>query len=163
MSRSTYDELAAIFKKAGKKIPTFADEFPTAKKVVSNGELWKELPTKRGFLADNLLGNNLGRTYETYDHFDDLSLKATSFKTVDPMCKSYQTRSKFKGVLNKYKNDLLRGKWEVVYKNKPYSIKKKCLEIAFPDVPFTTMQKEVLNDFISDNADKFDIIITVIK
>ena len=32
-------------------------------------------------------------------------------------------------ILNKYKNDLLRGKWEVVYKNKPYSIKKKCLEI----------------------------------
>ena len=43
-------------------------------------------------------------------------------------------------ILNKYKNDLLRGKWEVVYKNKPYSIKKKCLEIAFPDVPFTTTQ-----------------------
>ncbi len=163
MSRKTYDEVAAIFAKAGKKLPTIADDVPDAKKVIANTDIWGELPTKRGFAIDELLGNNLGRTYKTYDHFDDTSKIATSFKSIDPMCKSYQIPSKFKGVLNRYANDLLTGGNEVIYKGTPYEIKKKCLKLAFPDVPLTKAQKEVLDEFIKNHSSEFDIIITIVQ
>lgn len=163
MSRKTYDEVAAIFAKAGKKLPTIADDVPDAKKVIANTDIWGELPTKRGFAIDELLGNNLGRTYKTYDHFDDTSKIATSFKSIDPMCKSYQTPSKFKGVLNKYANDLLAGANKVIYKGNPYEIKKKCLNLVFPDVPLTKAQKEVLDEFIKKHSSEFDIVITIVQ
>lgn len=132
MSRKTYDEVAAIFKKAGKKLPTIADAFPSAKKVVANTDVWSELPTKRGF-------------------------------AIDPMCKTYQDPSKFRGVLNRYANDLLEGANKVTYKGKPYEVKKKCLKLAFPDIPLTKVQKDVLDEFVKNNSSKFDIIITIIQ
>ena len=163
MSHSTYDELVKIFEKAGKKLSTVADEFPEARKVVSNEDVWNITSAqRRGFAIDELLNNNLGRTYPTYDHFDLVNSIATSVKSIDPMCKSYQVESKFRGLLNTYKRHLLRGASEVTFNGTNYKIKKRCLELVFPNVPFTSMQKEVLNQFISDN-DTFDIIITIIE
>ena len=162
MSRKTFKEVAEIFKKAGKKLHTIADDFPAAKKVSSTIDVWEDVPTKRGFAIDNLLGNNLGRTYPTYDYFDGIST-ATSFKSIDPMCKTYQTPSKFRGLLNKYADDLMNGASSVVYNDLEYTITKRRLTIAFPDVPLTDNQLIELQNFISRNSNKFDTVITIIQ
>lgn len=167
MSRSTYDELAAIFKKAGKKLPTLSDDFTDMgiafKKVASNGDIWKKLPRERGFAIDVLLDNNLGRTYETYDHYDKISAIATSVKSIDPMCKSYQTPSKFKGMLNKYLKELAEGKDYVKFKNDPqkYDILLRELKIALPDVPLTKAQKDVISVFIKNAKEKYNISVVI--
>ena len=79
------------------------------------------------------------------------------------MCKSYSTASGFRGMLNKYARDLMNGKIFVTLNGTIYSDVSKCLELAFPNVPLTTVQKQVLEGFIKDNADNFEVIITIIE
>lgn len=162
MSRKTYDEVAVIFKKSGKKLSTIADDFPSAKKVASNADVWNELPKPRGVDIDDLLGNNLGRYYPTYDKYDAASNIATSIKSIDPMCKSYRTAGGFRGVLRKHARDLMGGKDYVTLGNRTYNNIGRQLELAFPDVPLTDVQKQVLNEFIQEYSSEFDIIITII-
>lgn len=167
MSRSTYDEVEKIFAKAGKKLPTLSDDLTDMgiafKKVASNGDIWKKLPRERGFAIDVLLDNNLGRTYQTYDHYDKVSAIATSVKSIDPMCKSYQTSSKFKGMLNKYLKELAEGKDYVKFKNDPqkYDILLRELKIALPDVPLTKAQKDVISVFIENAKEKYNIRVVI--
>lgn len=163
MSHKTYDEIASIFKKAGKKLPTLADDFPEAKKVASNADVWNKLPRDRGVTIDDLLGNNLGRYYPTYDKYDEATKIATSIKSIDPMCTSYKTASGFRSVLRKHARALMNGRNYVVYEGNKIDNIARRLELAFPNVPLTEVQKQVLDEFIQEYSGIFDIVITIVE
>lgn len=165
MSRKTYDEIVALFQKAGKRLPTLADDFNITGKIPSGTKVWNGTNHRqRGIEIDKLLGNNLGANYKTYDKLDEATLVATSIKSIDPMCTTYRTAGGFRGVLNRYARDLLKGKDIVKYKGIDYEILGRQLQLAFPDVPLTEVQKEVLNQFVKDCKDQYgiDILITVV-
>lgn len=163
MSHKTYDEIASILKKAGKELPTLADDFPEAKKVASNTDVWNKLPSDRGVAIDDLLGNNLGRYYPTYDKYDEATKIATSIKSIDPMCTSYKTASGFRGVLRKHARALMNGRNYVVFEGNKINNIVRRLELAFPNVPLTDVQKQVLDEFIQEYSGIFDIVITIIE
>ncbi len=119
ISRSSYDEIAEIFEKAGKKFPTIADDFPEARKLTAPDDFWKLEDIKRGDAIDALLSNNLGHNYRTYDHYDEASRVATSVKSLDPMKVSYQKPSCLKGKLYKYASDLNSGNNYIKFKGNP--------------------------------------------
>lgn len=66
--------------------------------------------------------------------------------------------------MNRYARDLLKRKDIVKYKGIDYEILGRQLQLAFPDVPLTEVQKEVLNQFVKDCEDQYgiDILITVV-
>lgn len=164
MSRSTYLEITGIFKKAGKKLWTLSDDFPNAKIVTADEDVWG-IPGwfERGNAIDKLLGNNLGETYKTYDRYVETTNTAISIKSIDPMLTSYRSPSYFKRQLEKYANSVIKGADEVVYKGEPQIDIQKGLELAFPDVPLTRDQKKVLDNFIETYSDKIEIIITIVN
>lgn len=163
MTHDSYRELVELATKLGRKIPTASDVYPTAAKVVAKDDVWKKKPWARGFDIDELLGNNLGRTYKTYDRFDMDSRVATSVKSLDPFCKSYQSASKLKSRLNRYGKELINGKSTVTYKTTDYKILKKQLNIALPDIPLSDAQQDVIREFILENKENCDIIITIVQ
>lgn len=166
ISRNSYDEIAELFEKAGKKFPTIADDFPEARKLKGSKDLWKRGNFDRGDIIDELLGNNLGHNYPTYDHYDKTSRIATSVKSIDPMSKAYQSTSGFKNILNRYASKLTQGSEYVKFKGdkKTYQVIARKLEIVFPDVPFNNSQKTVLNSFINTAKQNYgiEVVITII-
>ncbi len=173
ISREFYLQVAEVAKKEGKKIPTILDDFPEAAIKNVETDLWELGWFERGDEIDRLLKNNLGHNYPTYDHIDEASGLATSVKSIDPMCKTYKdTYEQAKGFerrLERCRDQLLAGKSEVVRKDElgniisKTEVKKRALHLVFPDVPLTADQEQVLRKFISDNKDKIDILITVVK
>ena len=132
MSRKTYDEIVALFQKAGKRLPTLADDFNITGKIPSGTKVWNGTNHRqRGIEIDKLLGNNLGENYKMYDKLDEATLVATSIKSIDPMCTTYRTAGGFRGALNRYARDLLKGKDIVKYKGIDYEILGRQLQLAF--------------------------------
>ena len=164
-SRAQYQELARIMKKAGKKIPTVIDDFPEAKKVIAEEKVWTKSPIIRGRMIDNLLGNNLGATYTSYDIFSKKTGIATSIKSLDPMCLSYKKASRLESRLNSYGKKLLAGKDTVTFKDDPipYDVLGRELNIVLPDVPLTQQQKQILKNFIKNNKNKFKVTLTIVS
>ncbi len=170
ISHKTYNEIAEIFKKAGKKLYTISDDYPSAKKVFAKENVWlKNDWLERGLDIDELLGNGaeslsgLGRFYPTYDKYDEAKNIATSIKSMDIFRSTYSDEKKFKKALNKYLYSLLNGKNYVNLKDgRKFENIKKELELAVPDVPITDLQKKILDEFIKKNSSEISIVITII-
>jgi hypothetical protein len=163
MSRKTYLEIAKIFDKAGAKLYKTSDIFPNAKVVIASEDVWSKGWVIRGDEIDKLLGNDLGKTYKTYDKYISATNTAISIKSIDPMYKSYKSTSYFKGALIRYADKIINGENYVIKNGKTYNDINKGLELAFPDVPLTTEQINVINEFINDYSDKIDITITIVR
>ena len=162
-SRAQYQELARIMKKVGKKIPTVIDDFPNAKVIKASEDVWSYGPLKRGWKIDELCGNNLGRTYKTYDRYDKVTRMATSIKSIDTMCITYKNSSRLRTRLNRYAKQLLEGKSYVIMNGKRYDVAKRELELVLSDVPLTSAQKEVIDNFIEIYSDEINVSIIILK
>lgn len=167
ISREYYYKVIEIAKETGKKIPTIVDDFPNAKIVTTSEDVWALGHFKRGDAIDILLENNLGHNYETYDIIK-LNGTATSIKSIDPRCSSYRTAGGLRGRLKKYVDDLLSGADEVKCKDlnngEAIKVEKRVLNLAFPDVPLTSTQQEVIDEFFDKAKEKgFELIITIVK
>lgn len=168
ITREGYLQLIEFFEKEGRKFPTIIDDLPEAKIVFTTDNVWSKSYKERGFAVDDLFGNNLGRTYKTYDSVIKGTGIVTSVKSLDPMCASYRTTSKFRGKLNQYVRDLLNGANKVSYKEGGQIVEedvtKKILNIVFPDVPLTSGQKDVINELKERaNSNNFEVVISIVK
>lgn len=165
ISRAKYKKMWRIAKNAKKTkyIKTVVKDFPDAKVVKATEDVWSKPPFIRGRKIDNLLGNNLGATYKTYDCFDKKSQVATSIKSIDVMAASYRNKKKLKSRLKRCGNQLMNGKDIVQIGDDSLKIKARELNLALPDVPLTKGQKKVIDEFIEENASHFKVTITVVK
>jgi len=162
-SREFYEGIVTILKSAQKTMPTVLTEFPNAVKITYEGvSPWKYAPCLRGKLIDVLLGNNLGEFHKTYDHFDEATGIATSYKSMDFMRKSYQDVGKFKSRIRHYANELLKGDATVFIDNEQIKIGKRVLNIIFPDSFLSVEHKKALTDIMQEFEGRCDFIFTVI-
>ena len=162
-SREFYEGIVTILKSAQKTIPTVLTEFPNAVKITYEGvSPWKYPPCLRGKLIDVLLGNNLGEFHKTYDHFDEVTGIATSYKSMDFMRKSYQDVGRFKSRIKIYIEELLAGKNVITVGENDIEISKKVLNLIFPDAFLDAEYEVALRELMKKYADKCDIIFTVI-
>lgn len=109
-----------------------------------------EKPTDRGFIVDEANGNNLGRSFPTYDYTDGAG-RFVSTKSVDLTCKSYQTEGGLKSRLFNYIKDAagrnfsggtdLDGQWI-----DPSDVTSRGLDVVVPNVDITPEQARALND-----------------
>lgn len=160
-SKAFYDSLTEIIVKLGKEVPTGLEKFANVQKITFDDvKPWELPPVLRGQLIDKLLGNNLGATAETYDKL--VGTVATSIKSVNVECKSYQTASGFKSLLNKYANDLLKGADEIIVNGEIITISKKTLCLVFPDTILTDTQLKVIENFIGSHKLDFNIEFVII-
>ena len=160
-SKSFYKSVSEIIVKLGKEVPTGLEKFNNVQKLTFDGvKPWELTPVLRGQLIDKLLGNNLGATFKTYDKVE--GTVATSFKSVDVGCKTYQNVSGFKPLLDKYARDLQKGAGFVMVDGVRRDIDKKVLCLVFPDMQLKDHQKEILEQFIEEWKSIFDIEFVII-
>ena len=88
---------------------------------------------------------------------------ATSIKSIDTMCNSYQKSYKLSGKMKSDYRQLMKGKNTVIYNGRERKILGKELNIAIPDVPLTNAQQEAINNFIKDYGNKCKITIMIIR
>ena len=79
------------------------------------------------------------------------------------MCTSYKTASGLRGVLRKHARALMNGRNYVVFKGNKINNIVRRLELAFPNVPLTDVQKQILDEFIQEYSGIFDIVITIVE
>ena len=117
--------------------------------------------TRRGLEIDKALGNNLGRTFKTFDNFKDGV--ATSVKSVYLEGKTYQTGTGLYYKLNKdlkainnFNYDLIKG-----IELSSGNINSRVLQIVINNQTLNNTQIENLKK-ISENANKMNIKVEVI-
>ena len=117
--------------------------------------------TRRGLEIDKALGNNLGRTFKTFDNFKDGV--ATSVKSVYLEGKTYQTGTGLYYKLNKdlkainnFNYDLIKG-----IELRSGNINSRVLQIVINNQTLNNTQIENLKK-ISENANKMNIKVEVI-
>ena len=160
-SKSFYKSVSEIIVKLGKEVPTGLEKFYNVQKLTFDGvNPWELAPVLRGQLIDKLLGNNLGATAETYDKL--VGTVATSIKSVDVGCKTYQKASGFKSLLKKYADDLLEGDDVIKVNGQSVPITQKKLCLVFPDKILTDAQIKVIDEFIEHYSKWFNIEFIII-
>ncbi|MBQ3642697.1 hypothetical protein II906_12350 [bacterium] len=136
--------------------------------------VWKNGPLKRGELIDEFLnahsiGDGLGKNFPIVDRLENGVLVST--KSLDLGAKSYKNPEKLEKRLQKYidqmndfekkypkvkePNGMKWGKTEL--KSTQYTSKK--LELIIPDMPMTTEQAQIIQEFI----DKHKISVIIMK
>ncbi|WP_390891584.1 endonuclease toxin domain-containing protein [Fusobacterium necrophorum] len=117
--------------------------------------------TRRGLEIDKALGNNLGKTFKTFDNFKDGV--ATSVKSVYLEGKTYQTGTGLYYKLNKdlkaidnFNYDLIKG-----IELRSGDINSRVLQIIINNQTLNNTQIENLKK-ISENANKMNIKVEVI-
>lgn len=110
--------------------------------------------------------NNLTHNFKTYDHFNIDTGVATSVKSLDLMCPTYQNPKGLEQRLNRMKDQLLAGADKIKLPgdapDKMHDVNGRILHLVFPDVPLTTEQTNVLTSFINNPDNKFEVIITIV-
>ena len=122
---------------------------------------------ERGNMIDEKAGNNLGHNYPTFDNIEKSTGTATSVKSRDITCQSYQSRS---GLESTIKRDIDR-----VYNfdnTKPFSynnkeikageINERVLKVVVPDVQLSEEQIEAINNAVEYGKSKNVEVIIVI-
>ena len=107
--------------------------------------------TIRGLEIDDALGNNLGRTFKTFDNFDETTKTATSVKSIDMDSKTYLSGSRLSSKLNK---DLkaIENFTEYSLKGTNLSrndIEERVLKIVINNKPLNTSQMENLKKVVT--------------
>ena len=102
--------------------------------------------TRTGLKIDELLKNNLGRTFKTFDNFEAKTGTATSVKSINLNAKTYQNGS---GLSSKIKGDINATLDFVEYRlnNKELNsadINKRIVNIVIDDRPLNQSQIENL-------------------
>ena len=131
-----------------------------------NAKLWGLSPFKRGDEIDDLLGNNVGHNFPTYDKFDPLTGEAVSVKSLNTVSKTYQTQAGLYNRLKGYVDSLgnFKGGWTASKRwIAPRDIKSQTLEIAIPDRPLTPAQIAALDQLKKDFGGTVKIVITVVR
>ena len=100
---------------------------------------------------DDALGNNLGRTFKTFDNFDETTKTATSVKSIDMDSKTYLSGSRLSSKLNK---DLkaIENFTEYSLKGTNLSrndIEERVLKIVINNKPLNTSQMENLKKVVT--------------
>ncbi|KDE64589.1 hypothetical protein FUSO5_06025 [Fusobacterium necrophorum BFTR-1] len=122
--------------------------------------------TPTGLDIDEALKNNLGRTFKTYDNYDDVTKTATSVKSIDMTSKTYTSGSGLKNTLNSYKRDMKNfTKYEldkVKLENK--DIENRILKIVINNEPLNKSQMENLKKFVeAANKDGIKVEAVILK
>ena len=106
--------------------------------------------TKIGLKIDEAMNNNLGRTFKTFDNFDEITGTATSVKSINLSAKSYQDGFKLSSKIQKdinatldFNNYELNG-----IKLNSFNINKKVINIVVDDKPLNQSQIENLKQTI---------------
>ena len=119
--------------------------------------------TTRGLEIDKALGNNLGRTFKTFDNYDDVTKVATSVKSIDMNAETYLKGSRLSSKLNR---DLRVIQNFAKYELKGVSlesgnIKGRVLKLVINDNPLNSSQIENLKKVV-ENANKSGIKVEAI-
>ncbi|QQB75026.1 hypothetical protein I6H56_05220 [Fusobacterium canifelinum] len=106
--------------------------------------------TKTGLDIDEALENNLGRTFKTYDNYDDVTKTATSVKSVDMSSKTYTGGS---GLSSKLNSDLkaIENFTEYSLKGRNLTkndIEERVLKIVINNEPLNKSQMENLKKVV---------------
>lgn len=168
ISREYYLKVIELAKKSGKEIPTIVDQLPNdnfLSIIKLDKDVWIEGPWTRGDIIDGMF-NNLTHNFKTYDHFNIDTGVATSVKSLDLMCPTYQNPKGLEQRLNRMKDQLLAGADKIKLPgdapDKMHDVNGRILHLVFPDVPLTTEQTNVLTSFINNPDNKFEVIITIV-
>ncbi len=174
ISREHYLKVIEIAKKAGKKIPTIADDFPNATIKELKG-VWTDGAWTRGSKIDELLnshttGKGLGQNFPIADRMENGTLIST--KSIDLGAKTYLDPEKLSKRIEKYIEQINNfednvKKWtkdgKVYWGEKPplelSSITNKKLELALPDIPITEEQAKIINMYALD----YNISIVIVR
>ena len=100
---------------------------------------------------DEALGNNLGRTFKTFDNFDETTKTATSVKSIDMDSKTYLNGSRLSSKLNKDLKaieDFTEYELKGVHLSKD-KIDKSVLKIVINNKPLNTSQMENLKKVVT--------------
>ncbi|WP_231479793.1 endonuclease toxin domain-containing protein, partial [Streptobacillus canis] len=120
-----------------------------------------------GLKIDEALGNNLGRTFKTFDHYDAATKTATSVKSMYlEGAKTYQTETGMYNVLKKYVDEIVDfiqdGKNGKILKKD--QINKKILNVVINNVPLKIHHINAFKKGLEYAKSKgIDINITIIK
>lgn len=104
--------------------------------------------TPTGKKIDKALENNLGKTFKTYDSYDDVTKTATSVKSVDMTSKTYTSGS---GLSSKLNSDLKDIKDFTEYKLDKVRLKNKDIEVCILKI---VINNEPLNKSQMENLKK---------
>ncbi len=104
--------------------------------------------TKTGLDIDKALENNLGRTFKTYDSYDDVTKTAISVKSVDMTSKTYTSGS---GLSSKLNSDLKDIKDFTKYKLDKVRLENKDIEVRILKI---VINNEPLNKSQIENLKK---------
>jgi hypothetical protein len=123
-------------------------------KVVESG-IKIDGTTTTGLEIDDLLDNNLGRTFKTYDKYDATTKTATSTKSINLNAKSYQTGSSLEGNMKKAINDVVDFE---SYRLKEFTlnnsmIETKKVEFVINDIPLNQTQINAINNIVKYGQD----------
>ena len=95
--------------------------------------------TRTGLKIDELLKNNLGRTFKTFDNFEAKTGTATSVKSINLNAKTYQNGS---GLSSKIKGDINATLDFNEYYLNSVDINKRVANIVVDDKPLNQSQIE---------------------
>ena len=104
--------------------------------------------TKTGLDIDEALENNLGRTFKTYDSYDEVTKIATSVKSVDMTSKTYTSGS---GLSSKLNSDLKAIKDFTEYELDKVRLENKDIEVRVLKI---VINNEPLNKSQMENLKK---------
>ncbi|MCY7008667.1 hypothetical protein OCK72_08445 [Fusobacterium simiae] len=116
-----------------------------------------------GFDIDEALKNNLGRTFKTFDEYDDVTKTATSVKSIGLDSKTYTSGSGLSSKLNSNLKDIKDfTEYELgdIYLSKDM-IDKNVLKLVINNKPLNKSQMENLKKVV-DNATKEGIKVEAI-
>ena len=95
--------------------------------------------TRTGLKIDELLKNNLGRTFKTFDNFEAKTGTATSVKSINLDAKTYQSGS---GLSSKIKSDIGATLDFNEYYLNSLNINKRVVNVVIDDKPLNQSQIE---------------------
>lgn len=177
ITKESLEKMLKYADEAGVAISKSSDLFKNGDNVIDGVKgVWKQGPCKRGadideFLNSHLTGDGLGTNFPVFDRIDDATGTIISTKSLDLGAKSYKDPKKLRNRLQKYidqmsdfekkypkVNDSDGMKWgDTILSSTQYTSKK--LELVIPDMPMSTEQAQVIQDFIN----KYGISIVIMK
>ena len=177
ITKEALEKLLKYADEAGIAVSKTSDLFKSGDNVIDGvKDVWKYGACKRGadideFLNSHLAGDGLGTNFPVFDRIEKETSTIISTKSLDLGAKSYKEPEKLRKRLQKYIDQMnnfeekypkvkdAKGmKWgETELKSTQYTSRK--LELVIPDMPMTTEQAQIIQEFI----DKHKISVIIMK
>ena len=177
ITKEALEKILKYADEAGISISKTSDLFKDGDNVIDGVKgVWTQGACKRGadideFLNSHLAGDGLGTNFPVFDRIEKETSTIISTKSLDLGAKSYKEPEKLRKRLQKYIDQMNNfekkypkvkdakgmqwGKTEL--KSTQYTSKK--LELVIPDMPMTTEQAQIIQEFI----DKHKISVIIMK